>query len=179
MRSGAELTAAAGELAELLADTVNAGASLGFLAPLDRADAAGAWRDAVPAVEAGHHAIWVTRDAEGVTGTVGILFTRKPNGTHRAELVKLMVHRRARGRGLARALLAAAERGAVAEGVRLLHLDTETGSPAERLYRAAGWREAGVIPDFAADPSGVLRPTTLFYKHPAVTGPGAGAPSPV
>ncbi|WP_181807842.1 GNAT family N-acetyltransferase, partial [Streptomyces shenzhenensis] len=83
------------------------------------------------------------------------------------ELVKLMVHRDARGRGVARGLLAVAEEAAAAAGITLLHLDTETDSPAERLYRSAGWTRAGVIPDYAADPSGVLRPTTLYYKRVA------------
>jgi ribosomal protein S18 acetylase RimI-like enzyme len=80
-------------------------------------------------------------------------------------LVKLMVHRAARGRGLGRTLLETAETAAVEAGVTLLHLDTETDSPAERLYGSAGWTRAGVIPDYAADPGGVLRPTTLYYKR--------------
>ncbi|MEV4195555.1 GNAT family N-acetyltransferase, partial [Streptomyces toxytricini] len=62
---------------------------------------------------------------------------------------------------------AEAEDAAARAGVRLLFLDTETGSGAERLYRAAGWTEAGTIPDYAADPAGRLHPTTLYYKHPS------------
>lgn len=76
-----------------------------------------------------------------------------------------MVHRDARGRGLGRRLLGAAEETAAAAGITLLHLDTETDSPAERLYGSAGWTRAGVIPDYAADPTGVLRPATLYYKR--------------
>ncbi|MGW1148187.1 GNAT family N-acetyltransferase [Streptomyces sp. NPDC002454] len=163
--TGAELLELVDPLADLLVDTVRAGASLGFLASLEPAAAAAWWRGAAPAVDAGLHAVWVTLDAAGPTGTVGVRFTETPNGVHRAELVKLMVHRRARGRGLARALLAAAERGAAEAGVRLLCLDTETDSPAERLYRTAGWEAAGTIPDYAADPHGTLRATTLFYKR--------------
>lgn len=71
----------------------------------------------------------------------------------------------ARGQGLGRRLPATAEEAAAAAGVTLLHLDTETDSPAEHLYRTGGWTRAGVIPDCAADPSGVLRPTTLYHKH--------------
>jgi GNAT superfamily N-acetyltransferase len=173
LRTGGELVATADPLAALLVDTVHAGASLGFLAPLDRTTAAAWWCDLAPAVDAGRHALWVTRDPEGITGTIGVRFTDLPNGTHRAEVVKLMVHRRARGRGLGRTLLAAAERGATGAGVRLLHLDTETGSPAEGFYRAAGWECAGVIPDFATDPYGTPRPTTLFYKRTVDGPPGA------
>ncbi|GAA2459591.1 GNAT family N-acetyltransferase [Streptomyces glaucus] len=159
-------------LAGLLTDTVDGGASVGFLAPLDGAEAVAWWKERAAAVAAGRLAVWVARDGDRVTGTVGLAFADKPNSRHRAEIVKLMVHRGARGRGLGRALLATAEEAAAAAGVTLLHLDTETGSPAERLYRTAGWTRAGVIPDYAADPRGVLRPTTLYYKHVGTGAPG-------
>ncbi|MEU3614810.1 GNAT family N-acetyltransferase [Streptomyces sp. NPDC006872] len=153
------------EFADLLIDTVDGGASVGFLAPLDRADAVAWWRERAQGVAAGRLAVWAAEDADRVLGTVGLAFADKPNSRHRAELVKLMVHRDARGKGLGRALLTLAEEAAAAAGVTLLHLDTETDSPAEHLYRATGWTGAGVIPDYAASPSGVLRPTTLYYKH--------------
>ncbi|WP_062642802.1 GNAT family N-acetyltransferase [Streptomyces maremycinicus] len=162
------LRARAAELADLLIDTVDDGASVGFLAPLDRAAAEAWWRERAEGVAAGRLAVWTAADGDRVVGTVGLAFADKPNSRHRAELVKLMVHRDARGKGLGRALLAAAEESAAAAGVTLLHLDTETDSPAEHLYRTAGWTRAGVIPDYAADPAGVLRPTTLYYKHVAV-----------
>ncbi len=152
-------------LADLLVDTVDGGASVGFLAPLDRATALAWWQERAAGVAAGQLAVWVARDAGRTLGTVSLAFPDKPNSRHRAELVKLMVHREARGRGLGRRLLATAEEAAVGAGVTLLHLDTETDSPAEHLYTAAGWTRAGVIPDYAADPAGVLRPTTLYYKY--------------
>jgi ribosomal protein S18 acetylase RimI-like enzyme len=161
----AGLERSVGQLAELLADTVAGGASVGFLAPLDPARAAAWWRERAGAVAAGRLAVWAARAGERVVGTVSLALPDKPNSLHRAELVKLMVHRQARGQGLGRALLATAEQAAAAAGITLLHLDTETGSPAERLYRSAGWTRAGVIPDYAADPGGVLRPTTLYYKQ--------------
>lgn len=82
-----------------------------------------------------------------------------------------MVHRDARGQGLGRRLLTTAEEAAVGAGITLLHLDTETDSLVERLYGSAGWTRAGVIPDYAADPAGVLRPTTIYYKHLGTTAP--------
>ncbi|MDX2388743.1 GNAT family N-acetyltransferase [Streptomyces sp. DK15] len=132
--SATDLRAHRDELAALLVDVVEGGASLGFLSGLD--------------------------------GTVAWYRESKPNGRHRAELRKLMVHPAARGRGTARTLLAEAEAQAARAGVILLFLDTETGSAAERFYRSAGWTEAGTIPDYATDPEGRLRPTTLFHKHP-------------
>ncbi|MGW0705504.1 N-acetyltransferase family protein [Streptomyces sp. NPDC002643] len=162
---GAQLLAEVEELADLLTDTVNGGASIGFLAPLDRATAVEWWRGRAEAVTAGGLAVWVARDGDRVVGTVSLDFPDKPNSRHRAELVKLMVHPDGRGQGLGRALLTTAERAAVAAGVTLLHLDTETDSPAERLYGKAGWTRIGVIPDYAADPHGTLRPTSIYFKH--------------
>ncbi|WP_367319483.1 GNAT family N-acetyltransferase [Streptomyces sp. HUAS ZL42] len=159
------LAARVDDLADLLLDVVDGGASVGFLAPLDRAAAVAWWKERVAAVAAGQLAVWVAQDGDLAVGTVSLALPDKPNSRHRAELVKLMVRRGARGEGLGRRLLTAAEESAVASGVTLLHLDTETDSPAEHLYRSAGWTRAGVIPDYAASPDGVLRPTTLYYKH--------------
>ncbi|MFJ8149495.1 GNAT family N-acetyltransferase [Streptomyces sp. NPDC096048] len=168
------LTALLEELADLLTDTVEGGASVGFLAPLDRADAVAWWRERAAAVAAGRLAVWVAHEGGRVLGTVSLALPDKPNSRHRAELVKLMVSGAARGRGLGRRLLTAAEEAAAAAGLTLLHLDTETGSPAEHLYRSTGWTRAGTIPDYAADPGGQLRPTTLYFKQ---VGGEAGAPA--
>ncbi|MFJ6080701.1 GNAT family N-acetyltransferase [Streptomyces sp. NPDC092369] len=160
-----ELSARVRELAELLVDTVDDGASVGFLAPLDRAEALAWWEERTAGVAAGRLAVWAAQDGDRVVGTVSLAFPDKPNSRHRAELVKLMVHRDARGRGLGRTLLGTAEEAAAAAGITLLHLDTETGSLAERLYGGAGWTRIGAIPDYAADPGGVLRPTSIYYKR--------------
>ncbi len=173
-----QLLSAVDELADLLADTVDDGASIGFLAPLGRAAAVDWWRERADGVAAGQLAVWVALRGDRVVGTVSLAFPGKPNSRHRAELVKLMVHREAKGEGLGRRLLTVAEDAAVAAGITLLHLDTETDSPAEHLYRSAGWTRAGVIPDYAASPAGVLRPTTLYYKRVGgggAAGTGAGA----
>ncbi|MER7561495.1 GNAT family N-acetyltransferase [Streptomyces sp. NPDC097941] len=161
----AQLSASVDELAGLLVDTVDGGASIGFLAPMDHAAAVSWWKERATAVAAGHLAVWAAHDGHRVVGTVSLAFPDKPNSCHRAELVKLMVHRDTRGQGLGRRLLDTAEKAARAAKITLLHLDTETDSPAERLYGSAGWTRAGVIPDYAADPAGVLRPTTLYYKR--------------
>ncbi|MEV5972500.1 GNAT family N-acetyltransferase [Streptomyces sp. NPDC051921] len=152
---------AADGLAGLLVDAVDGGASIGYLAPLDPAEAADWWTRAADDRE-----VWAAYGSAGdVLGAVTLVRDTKANGRHRGEIAKLVVHRAARGRGLGPRLLATAEAHAAATGLTLLVLDTETDSPAERLYRAAGWTRAGVIPDFAADPEGTLRPTTLYYKR--------------
>jgi GNAT superfamily N-acetyltransferase len=163
--TAAELHAVADELADLLIDTVDGGASIGFLVPLGRPAAVAWWRERADAVSAGRLAVWVAHGDDRLLGTVGLDFPDKPNSRHRAELVKLMVHRDGRGQGLGRTLLTTAESAAAAAGVTLLHLDTETDSPAESLYLAAGWTRLGEIPDYATTPSGDLHPTTIFYKR--------------
>ncbi|MFD4375032.1 GNAT family N-acetyltransferase [Streptomyces sp. NPDC058486] len=151
---------ASGGLAALLVDAVDGGASVGYLAPLERDEAAGWW-----AGVAGSRDVWAAFGTDGaVTGAVTLLRTATANGRHRGEIARLLVHRSARGRGLGRRLLAAAEAHAAACGLTLLVLDTQTDSPAERLYRGAGWTPAGTIPRYAADPGGILRATTLYYK---------------
>ncbi|WP_309049892.1 GNAT family N-acetyltransferase [Streptomyces sp.] len=153
-------------LAALLVDAVDGGASVGFLAPLDPAEAAAWWSRAAEETAGGVRDVWAAHDGDGrLTGAVTLARTTTANGRHRGEIARLLVHRAARGRGLGRRLLAAAEAHAAATGLTLLVLDTQTGSPAERLYRSAGWTETGTIPDYAADPAGGLRPTTLFHKR--------------
>ena len=162
--SAEDLLAASGQFADLLVDVVDGGASLGFLAPLAAADAAAWWESLAPAVDDGQLRVWAAREGGRVVGTVSLRPEFKANGRHRAEVTKLMVHRDARGRGVARRLLAEIESAAADAGFTLLVLDTQTGSPAERLYRAGGWTRAGIVPDYASDPVGVLHPTTIYFK---------------
>ena len=152
-------------LAALLADVVADGSSLGFLMPFDHEAAAAWWRTRQAAMADGSLVVWVATGPGGVTGTVSLALESKPNGRHRAEIVKLMVRRDARGRGLARALLATAEDAAVRTGASLLLLDTATGSTADHLYRATGWTRYGIIPGYAADPAGTLEDCSFYYKR--------------
>ncbi|MGA5195437.1 GNAT family N-acetyltransferase [Streptomyces exfoliatus] len=153
-------------LAALLVDAVDGGASVGFLAPLEAYEGAAWWSDVAEEAAAGVRDVWAAHAPDGgLAGVVTLARTGTANGRHRGEIARLLVHRSARGRGLGRRLLATAEAHAAATGLTLLVLDTQTDSPAERLYRAAGWTAAGTIPDFAADPAGTLRPTTLYYKR--------------
>ncbi|GAA3879852.1 GNAT family N-acetyltransferase [Saccharothrix violaceirubra] len=162
--TSAGLLADADELADLLLTVVAGGSSVGFLATLTHAEAVTWWRGLAAPLANGALTLWVARAEGRIVGTVQLRHGTMPNGTHRAEVAKLMVAPSARGWGVGRRLLDTAERGAARLGRTLLVLDTETGSPAENLYRSAGWTEVGRIPDFAADPGGALRPTTLFYK---------------
>jgi GNAT superfamily N-acetyltransferase len=77
----------------------------------------------------------------------------------------MLVHRRARRRGVGALLMRAAEEAAQQAGKTVLVLDTVTGSDAERLYRRCGWSQVGVIPNYALWPHGGLCDTTVFHKQ--------------
>jgi GNAT superfamily N-acetyltransferase len=151
-------------LADLLVDCVNGGASASFMAPLGKERALAFWRRVAAGVAAGERALLVAEDEIGIVGTVQLVLDLPENQPHRADLVKLLVHRRARRRGLGAALMQAAEDLARDCGRTLLVLDTVPGSDAERLYERLGWVRVGEIPDFALLPYGGLAPTTVFYK---------------
>jgi GNAT superfamily N-acetyltransferase len=162
--SASEYEAAIPGLAALLVDAVDGGASVNFLAGLDEATAAGWWRDRVANVADGTISPFVTFDGDRVVGSVLLIRSWNPNSPHRAEIAKVIVHRSARRRGIAAALMAAAEEVAVSEGRWLLFLDTETGSGAEAFYRSLGWNEAGTIPNYALLTDGTLSPATWYWK---------------
>ncbi|WP_337184537.1 GNAT family N-acetyltransferase [Shinella sp.] len=154
-----------GELADVLADCVTGGASVGFMAPYAPADAVPFWEDVAAAVGEGATLLFAAERGGRIVGTVQVGIRQMPNQPHRADVKKLLVMERERGRGLARALMTAVEAEAGRHGKTLLVLDTATGSPAETVYERLGWQRAGVIPDYALYPDGRFCATTLFYKR--------------
>jgi GNAT superfamily N-acetyltransferase len=149
-------------LAEVLAGCVNGGAGVGFLRPLDVEAAAEFWRSALENPDA---LTLVARDGERIVGTVRLILARQPNGRHRAEVAKLLVHPDARGQGVAAALMAALDELARAHARTTLVLDTETGGQAEHLYERWGWNRVGEIPQYAVTADGVLASTTVMTKR--------------
>ncbi len=150
-------------LAGVLIDCVEGGASVSFMHPLPRERAVAFWRGVAQDVAAGHRALLVAEDAEGVCGTVQLVLDQPENQPHRADLSKLLVHRRARCQGLGAALTLAAETTARECGKTLLVLDTASAE-AERVYERLGWERVGVIPGYALLPGGGLCATTLYYR---------------
>ena len=151
------------ELSDVLMDCVAGGASVGFMQPLSRAKASAFWEGVAASVLRGERILQAARDAEGIIGTVQVIFAQYENQPHRADIAKMLVHRRARRRGVGAALLTAAEHAALRAGRTLLVLDTASGD-AERLYAKLGWQRSGVIPDFALLPDGSRCDTTFFYR---------------
>jgi GNAT superfamily N-acetyltransferase len=152
-------------LTDLLIDCVDGGASVAFMHPLAPAKAQAFWRRVAADVEAGQRALLVAQDEPGIVGTVQLVLDQPENQAHRADLSKMLVHRRARRQGLGAALMGAAEQMARDCGKTLLVLDTVTGSDAERLYARLGWVRVGTIPDYALLAHGGLWGTTLYYKR--------------
>ena len=152
------------QLGALLIDAVEGGASVSFMHPLGSAQASAFWQRVADGVARGERALLVAEDEAGICGTVQLVLDQPDNQPHRADLAKMLVHRRARRRGLGEALMRAAEAVGRDCGKTLLVLDTVTGSTADRLYTRLGWQRVGEIPGYALWPQGGLCATTYFYK---------------
>jgi GNAT superfamily N-acetyltransferase len=150
-------------LAELLVDCVEGGASVSFMHPLPLAKAENFWRGIGGGMARGERALLVAEDSRGINGSVQLILDQPENQPHRADLSKMLVHRRARRQGLGAALLQAAEQLARDCGKSLLVLDTASGD-AERLYARQGWQRCGTIPGYALLPHGGPCDTTVFYR---------------
>lgn len=152
------------ELVALLQDVVQGGASIGFIDPVSADVAEAYWRDVVREVGRQSRILLIARRDGKVAGTVQLGLCTRPNGLHRAEVQKLLVHTRWRGQGIAKELMSAIEQEAQTAGRSLLVLDTERGQIAEGMYERAGWIRVGEIPDFACSPDGHLHATVIFYR---------------
>ncbi|PJI44539.1 GNAT family N-acetyltransferase [Ferrovibrio sp.] len=154
-------------LAAILHDSVQHGASVNFVQPFAMEQARAFWQRQLPALRDGGAVLFVARQDDGtIVGTVMLGLDMPPNQQHRADVKKLLVHSRARRKGLARALMQAAEAEAQRRGLTLLTLDTEHGSAAEPLYHALGYTLLGILPGYALAADGtVLQPCAFFYKQ--------------
>ncbi len=152
------------QLVELLIDAVEHGASVGYVMPMSVAEARQFWSDVAREVGTERRALLVVRESNRIVGAIQIEFATKPNGRHRAEIQKMLVHSSVRRRGHGRCLMQAAEATARANGRSLLVLDTETASGGHRLYEAMGFLVAGEIPKFAIGTNGDWSPSTFMYK---------------
>ncbi|MEO8062329.1 MAG: GNAT family N-acetyltransferase [Pseudomonadota bacterium] len=151
-------------LCELLIDCVASGASVSFMHPMTLTKAADFWREVAGGVSRRERILVVAEDAQGnIVGTAQAVWPSAENQPHRADIVKMLVLRSARGKGVGAAVLAAVEAAARAAGRTLLVLDTASAE-AERLYERGGWQRVGTIPKYALMPDGPLCSTVFFYK---------------
>jgi GNAT superfamily N-acetyltransferase len=151
-------------LSDVLVDCVEGGASVSFMWPMTRSKALAYWRDVAVSAARSERIVLAAYDAgKTIVGTAQVVFAQPENQPHRADIAKMLVHRRARRHGVGEALLVAAERHALGSGKTLLVLDTASPD-AERLYARQGWQLCGRIPDYAFMPDGAPCATTVFYK---------------
>lgn len=156
-----------GTLSAVLIDCVEGGASVSFMLPLTQERADAFWQGVADGVAAGERILLVAQDASTgrVIGTVQVILKQPENQPHRADIAKMLVHNRARRRGVGATLMRAAEEAAAKAGKTVLVLDTVTGGDAERLYERVGWVKSGIIPNYALWPKGGFCDTTVFYKQ--------------
>lgn len=153
-------------LADVLVDCVEGGASVSFMLPIGRDKATAFWRNVADDVARGGRVLLVAEDEAGqIVGTVQVITAQPENQPHRADIAKMLVHRRARRNGIAQQLMIAAEAAAREAGKSVLVLDTVTGGDAERLYQRVGWQRVGDVPNYALMPTGELCGTTFYCKQ--------------
>jgi GNAT superfamily N-acetyltransferase len=153
-----------GDLAEVLVDCVEGGASVSFMAGFSKSEAATFFEKALDRVARGERILLAAFDGSMLVGTVQVITETPPNQPHRADIAKLLVRRSARGKGVATVLMEHAEEASRQAGKTLLVLDTVTGGQAEKLYERMGWTKAGIIPNYALFPDGRPCDTTIFWK---------------
>jgi acetyltransferase len=163
--TAADVAREIGQLADLLMDAVESGASVGFLPPLERGEAVAYWETVADAIRQKSRVLLVATENQLIQGAVQLMLEMRANGNHRAEAGKLFVHRRARRRGLARALMAEAESAARRLGRTLLVMDTRKGGEAERLCDALGYIKFGEVPGYARSANGTLHTTSFYYRE--------------
>ena len=152
-------------LSDVLIDCVEGGASVSFMLPMSRTKAETFWRTIASSMARGERVVLAAEEAAGtIVGTATVILDQPENQRHRGDIAKVLVHRRARRRGVGAALLAAAERRALTAGKTLLVLKAVTGSEGERLYVRQGWQRCGQIPNYALWPDGTPCATTILFK---------------
>jgi ribosomal protein S18 acetylase RimI-like enzyme len=147
-------------LSELLIKVVDDGASIGFLPPISFKDANNYWNN----VCGPNVILLIAICSQQVAGTVQLHLSEKQNGTHRAEVAKLMTHPDFRRKGIGRVLMQRVEEAALHKERFLVVLDTREGDPSNRLYESLGYKPAGRIPAYAKSADGELAATIFYYK---------------
>jgi GNAT superfamily N-acetyltransferase len=117
------------QLADVLVDCVEGGASVSFMSPFSHAEAFGFFRKVAGSVASGDTVLLAARQDGRIVGTVQLGLDTPPNQPHRADIKKLLVHRSARGHGVGAALMAQVEEEARRRGRWLLVLSALRAVP--------------------------------------------------
>jgi acetyltransferase len=152
-------------LADLLRDSVNRGASLGFMAPLAHHEARNYWLSLRGEMQTGTRLLLAATIDGRLIGSGQLSLPVWSSATHRAEIQKLFVASAARGLGIGKSLMAALHDLARQRGRSLVLLGTRSGDSPEKFYKALGYREAGVIPGYTIDSSGQRHDSLMLYRQ--------------
>lgn len=153
------------ELADLLLDVVQDGATVGYPRSITRQQAEISFHRLRGELEQGERLLWIARDEQGITGCVNLLLSKEADALNRATIKMHMVRRRARRSGVGKNLINELEKGAYARQRGLLHLEAQAGSRAEGFYRAQGYRCLGEIPDYLNSADGSSHSAVIYYKR--------------
>lgn len=153
------------EIASLLLDSIASGASMGYQQALSLEEAESTFYHLRGVLDKGEVLMWIARDEQGLMGTVRLELCNEPDGLNRAVIKSLLVHHRVRRHGIARQLINALEKSAIARHRGLLSLDIQAGTPAEAFYRAQGYRCLGELPDYICSNDGYYHPGVIYYKR--------------
>jgi GNAT superfamily N-acetyltransferase len=153
------------QLADVLVDCVEGGASVSFMSPFPHSQALAFFRKVASSVATGDTILLAAKLDGRIVGTVQLGLDTPPNQPHRGDIKKLLVHRSARGHGLGAALMGRIEEEARRHGRWLLVLDTVPGENGHRVYLRAGWTQSGLVPDYALFPDGRLCDTAIMWKR--------------
>src|ERR1700722_6199524 len=130
-------------LADIVADGGNGGPAISFMQPYSLDHGRRFWvGGGFPGVARGGRVLFVAYLDGAPVGTVQMDVTLRPNQPHRCEVAKMVVHSRARRRGVGRALMHVLESHAKSLDKKLIALDPRTGDKAEILYVSVGYQRA-------------------------------------
>jgi GNAT superfamily N-acetyltransferase len=162
--TAAEFSSLVPVLVKLLIDTVDEGASLGFLSPVAPMTAWRYWLAVGRELQVGSRLlVGVFRDGR-IAGSGQLVLPSLPNAQHRAEVQKLFVERALRGCGVGASLMTALHAWARQRGRSLVLLNARR-DVAERFYKPLGYREIGVIPGYSLGSSGERIDTVSLYTE--------------
>jgi GNAT superfamily N-acetyltransferase len=152
-------------LSRLVRDGFATGAALGFLAPLTDARLAAFWASVADEVAAERRVVLGAGPPYAAIGTVQLILDQADNGGHRCELAKLAVRADARGAGVGRSLVEAAEQVAAEIGRPTIELTTHADTPPVDFYLHLGYVTVGRLPHWAVAPSGEFVDNVLMVKQ--------------
>jgi acetyltransferase len=138
--------------------------ALGALDTMGRASLERWYREVVASLDDAARILVVGEEGDEIVAMAQLVFSGATNADHRAEVQRVGVASRMRGRGIGRELMEALEKVALESRLSLLWLTTHDGTEACAFYEAIGYTKLGVMPDYSRRPDGTLWPGAFYFK---------------